>query len=170
MKWRTFSVATIALLILPLGTYAAQLNQKVNNNQESTTNMLKLAQHQVKHGRKHRRGEGIKRLLEQLDLTPEQSQEIEAIQEKSRTEKDTLRQQIQTKHQEMRSLFTSDSTPEQLREQHEQLQALHQQLATNRFEKMLKIREILTPEQRTQMAELMAQRGGKQGRYGRYGQ
>lgn len=166
MNWRTFSVVTAALLILPLGTYAAQLNQKVNNNQESTTNMIKLAQYQVKHGRKHRRGEGFKRLLEQLDLTPEQSQEIEAIQEKSRTEKETLRQQMQTKHQEMRSLFTSDSTPEQLREQHEQLQALHQQLANNRFEMMLQVREVLTPEQRTQMAELMAQRGRKRGLYG----
>ncbi len=165
MKWRTFSVVAATLLILPLGTYAAQINQKVNNNQESATNMANLAQYQVKHGRKHRRGEGFKRLLEQLDLTADQSQQIEAIQEKSRTEKETLRQQMQTRHQEMRSLFTSDSTPEQLREQHEQLQALHQQLANNRFETMLQVREILTPEQRTQMAELMAQWGGKQGLY-----
>ena len=166
MNWRTFSVVTAALLILPLGTYAAQINQEANKIPESTTNTIQLAQYQVKHGRKHLRGEGFKRLLGQLDLTPEQSQEIEAIQEKSRAEKETLRQQMQTKHQEMRSLFTSDSTPEQLREQHEQLQALHQELATNRFETMLQVREVLTPEQRTQMAELMAQRGRKQGFYG----
>ncbi len=165
MKWRTFSVVTAALLILPLGTYAAQINQEANKIPESTTNIVNLAQYQVKHGRKHLRGEGFKQLLEQLDLTPEQSQQMEAIKEKSRTEKETLRQQMQTNHQEMRSLFTSDSTPEQLREQHEQLQALHQQLANNRFETMLQIREILTPEQRTQMAELMAQRGRKQGLY-----
>ena len=158
MNWRTFSVVTAALLILPLGTYAAQLNQEANKIPESTKNMANLAQYQVKHGRKHLRGEGFKQLLEQLDLTPEQSQQMEAIKEKSRTEKETLRQQMQTKHQEMRSLFTSDSTPEQLREQHEQLQALHQQLANNRFETMLQIREILTPE-------LMAQRGRKQGLY-----
>ena len=170
MKWRTFSVVTVDLLIIPMGNYAAQLNRQVNNNQESTINTIQLAQYQVKHGRKHLRGEGIKQLLGQLDLTPEQSQEIEAIQEESRTEKETLRQQMQTKHQEMRSLFTSDSTTEQLREQHEQLQNLHQQLATNRFETMLQIREVLTPEQRTQIAELMAQRSGKQGRYSLYGQ
>lgn len=172
MKWRTFSMVTAALLILPLGTYAAQLHQQVDNPQECTTNMTKLAQFQVKHGRKQGRGERMKQLLEQLDLTPEQSQEIEAIKENSRTENEALRQQMQTKHEEMGSeamprglsLLASESTPEQLRQQHQQLQDLHQQSANTRFETMLEVREVLTAEQRTQLAELIAQHRDRKGR------
>jgi len=78
-----------------------------------------------------------------------------------------LHQQLQTNRQELRSLFPSNSTPEQLQEQHQQLQALHQQLTDNRFNIMLQIREVLTPSQRTQLAELMAQRGEKKGRHQR---
>lgn len=167
MKWHTFSVVTAALLILPLGTYAAQSNQQDNYISESSTNMVNVAQYRGKHGRKHGREGGLKKLLEQLNLTTEQSQKIETIQEETRSEKESLRQQLQTKHQELRSLLASDSPSEQLREQHQQLQAIHQQLASNRLETMLQVREILTPEQRTQMAELMAQRGEKKGRHQR---
>ncbi len=165
MKWQTFSVVTAVLLILPLGTYAAQSNQQDSNISESTSNMMNIAQHRVKHGRKHGREGGLKKLLKQLNLTTEQSQKIETIQEETRSEKETLRQQLQTKRQELRSLLASDSTPEQLREQHQQLQTIHQKLASNRLETMLQVREILTPEQRTQMAELMAQRDEKKGRH-----
>lgn len=40
------------------------------------------------------------------------------------------------------------------------MQNLHQELGNNLFETMLEIREVLTPEQRTQMAELIEQRRG----------
>lgn len=100
-------------------------------------------------------------MLEQLNLTPEQSQQIETIETESRTQNETLHQEMQAIHDEMRSLLASDTSVEQLREQHQKMQDLHQQFGDNRFETMLQIREVLTPEQRSQMAELMEQRRGE---------
>jgi periplasmic protein CpxP/Spy len=160
MNWRIFLAVTGALLIFPLSTYAAESNQNQKTNQVQEQNsMTKIAQHS-RHGKK---GEGMQRVLQQLDLTPEQLQQIEVIQEKSKNQSQALHQQMQTQHDEMRSLLASDATPEQLQQQHQQAQDIHQQLDDNRFETMLQIREILTPEQRTQMAELMAQRPERRG-------
>lgn len=101
---------------------------------------------------------GIDKLTEQLDLSPEQSEQIEAIREQSQTDSQALVEQLQTNRQQMQSFLTSDADPEQLRANHQDGQNLRQQLSDIRLETMLEIREVLTPEQRTQMAELMAQR------------
>ena len=163
MNWRTFLAVTGALVILPLSTYAAESNQNQITNLQEQNNMTKIAQHS-RHG-KRGRGEGMQRVLQQLDLTPEQLQQIEDIQEQSKNQAQALHQQMQTQREEMRSLLASDATPEQLQQQHQQTQDLHQQLGDNRFETMLQVREVLTSEQRTQMAELMAQRPERRGNF-----
>ncbi len=165
---KTFSAVTAALLILPLGAYAGTLNQD-NNTQESVTTMRKIAQNHDKHGKRGDRSERMDKLFEQLDLTPEQSQNVEAIKEQSKTEAEALRSQMETQHQEMRSeamplglsLLASDASTEELRQQHQQVEELHQQLDNNRFETMLRIREVLTSEQRAKVAELMEQHRDK---------
>jgi periplasmic protein CpxP/Spy len=156
MNWKTFSAVIVVLFILPLSTYAATLNQD-NNTQEFRTTMGKTAQNYDQKGERGDRGERMDKLLEQLNLTPEQSQNIEAIQNQSKTDRETLRSQMQAQHQEMRSLLASDASTEQLRQQRQQVEELHQQLGNNRFETMLRIREVLTSEQRAKIAELMEQ-------------
>ena len=162
MNWR-ISAATAALLILPIGALAA-IPEGNNNLSESITTTRQIAQ--MRHG-KRGRGEGMNRLLQQLDLTSEQSEQIAAIKEQSQTDKEALYQQMQTEQEEMRSLLSSDATPEQLTQQHQQLQDLRQQAGDKRFATMLEIREILTPEQRSQMAESIAERGDRKGQRGR---
>ncbi|MBE9044427.1 Spy/CpxP family protein refolding chaperone [Pleurocapsales cyanobacterium LEGE 10410] len=162
MNWRTFSVATAALLFIPLGSYAAQQNRETINIQDSA---MQIAQ--VKHGDKWGRGRGMDRLLQQLELSDEQSQQIEAIRNQSKTENEALYQQLQTNSQEMRSLLASDADTAQLQQQHQQLQDLRQQLGDRRFTTMLEVREVLTPEQRAEWAELTRQyrdRGGNRNR------
>ena len=163
MKRSIFAAVATAFVIFPLGVNAAQTNLEPNSIQESPSFITQLAQNQMKHGRKMGRGDRMEKLLQQLELTPEQSQQISAIQENSRTESETLWQEMQTNHEQMKSLLSSDASPEQLRQQHQQVQALRQQLGDNRFETMLQVREILTPEQRTQMAELMEQHREQRG-------
>lgn len=155
MNWRTFSAVTAAVLILPIGTYAAQAQD--NNSRGNST--MEWSHH--KHNRKQGMRGGINKLVQQLDLTSEQSDQIKAISEQSETENQALFEQLQTNRQEMQSLLASNADPEQLRANHQNLQNLRQELGNNRFETMLKIREVLTPEQRTQMAELMSQRRGR---------
>ena len=154
MNWRIPAI-TAAMLILPLGTYAAQPN---SHNEGST---MEWSQSQNKHGNKMGRRGGIGKLMQQLDLTSEQSAQIEAIQEQSQNEKQALWQQMQTNRQAMQSLLSSNASTEELRATHQDTQNIQQELSNNRFETMLEIREVLTPEQRTQMAELMSQHRGR---------
>lgn len=67
----------------------------------------------------------------------------------------------------------SNTSAEELRNQHEQVQELHQEMGNLRFESMLEMREVLTAEQREQFAELMQERPenrgpGSRGRNGRW--
>ncbi|MGF1588312.1 MAG: Spy/CpxP family protein refolding chaperone [Pleurocapsa sp.] len=151
MNWRTFYAVTAAMLIVPWGTYVARANSEISEN--STMQVS-----QMKHGKSGGRGTGMERLMQQLNLTPEQSEQIKAIKEQSKAENQALMEQMQTSREEMRSLLAGDSSPEQLRDKHQAIQNLHQELGNNRFETILEIREVLTPEQRTQMADLIEQR------------
>ena len=157
MKWRTLLTLTAASLSLPMAANAAPLDLAVNNLQESQPAMFQLAQNYGKQFGIKARG-GMAQLLQQLDLTPEQSRQIEAIQQQSRAQNESLHREVQQQRAQTRSLFTSNAAPERLRQQHEQTQNLQQQLSDNLFETMLQVREVLTPEQRSQLAELMAQR------------
>ena len=164
MMWRTVTTLAASSLIFPLYVYAAQPNLETNTWEDNSqpTMMNQIAQ-RAKHGKRYGRGGGMKQLFQQLDLTSEQSEQIEVIHEQYHAETETLRQELQPLHQELRSLLASDASPEQLRQQHQQIQNLHRQLGNNRFESMLEVREILTSEQRTQLAELMEQFQGRRG-------
>ena len=70
-----------------------------------------------------------------------------------------LKEQMGAAREEMRSLMGGIGTPQQLRQQHQQIQGLRNQLGNQRFETILAIREVLTPQQRTKMAELIEERG-----------
>lgn len=152
-----FSAIATALLISPFAVNALSSNGQNHDFAESPLPVTQIA-----HGQQ--RG-GMKKLLEQLDLTPEQSTKIEEIQEQAQSDNEALFQEMRTNREEMRSLFTSDASPEELRQQHQKIQALRQQLGSSRFETMLEVREILTPEQRTKMAELIEKHHGKRGNH-----
>ena len=113
----------------------------------------------------NRRGFQDGRWMEALDLSPEQSEQIQAIREQSRQTMEPLREQMQQAREQLRSLMASNTaTDDDLRAAHEEVQNLHQRLGSQRFETTLKIRQVLTTEQRTQMAELMEQHREQRGR------
>ena len=68
--------------------------------------------------------------------------------------------------EQMKALMSNNnSSSEELRQKHQQLQSLRQQMAERRFDTMLQIREELTPEQRSKMAELKPKFGGRRGKF-----
>lgn len=105
------------------------------------------------------------RLVERLDLTPEQEQELNSIRDKYSQEIETNRGQLREGHQKLREMMASDSSVADLRQQHQQVMSLGDNLANLRFESMLEIREILTPEQRQELANLAAQRRSRGRKY-----
>ena len=162
INWKSLVIAS-ALVTLPIGAYAVQSHQQASselNNIQESTNVRHFAQRNDR-GKRGGKGEKLNKLMQQLDLTPEQSQQIEAIQEESRTVAEDLEQQMRSQREDMKSLMTSDASAEELRAQHREAQSLRQELGNNRFETMISIREVLTPEQRAEMAELMEQHRGR---------
>ena len=165
MKLRTISTLVALSLAIPFGTYVTE-SQAQTDSTFSETNTTILSQRSPEftpyRGRKGRGG-GWERMLQQLDLTPEQREKIDEIQAESRREYETLSEEMRDSHQQMQSLLSSDASSNELRQQHQQMQRLHQQMSDRRFETMLEIREVLTPEQRAQMAQFRQNRPGNRG-------
>jgi Spy/CpxP family protein refolding chaperone len=110
-------------------------------------------------------GDRMGRMFEQLNLSAEQQQQIESIHEQRKASSEGLREQMRAAKEEMRSLQASNASAEQMRQQHQKIQQLHQQMSDQRFETMLQVREVLTPEQQAKLAELKPERNGEgQGR------
>lgn len=104
------------------------------------------------------RGDRAERLIDELDLTDAQVEQIRNIRQGAREEMQSLHGNLRAERQNMHELMASDATAADLRVQHETVQTLHRQVADQRFENMLAVREVLTPEQRAELSERMEQR------------
>lgn len=98
------------------------------------------------------------KLMEQLNLTPDQKQKIKAIHQKYKEQINQDKQALRQANQELRNFMAGTATVEQIRTKHEQVQSLRHDLEKLSFESMLATREVLTPEQRLQFAQLMERR------------
>ncbi|MDX1977148.1 MAG: Spy/CpxP family protein refolding chaperone [Pseudanabaenaceae cyanobacterium bins.68] len=111
-----------------------------------------------------RRGE---RIWQQLNLTPEQTQQIKAIKEQNQEARKAQWQQMRQLGQELRTMLAGDTPRFQITAKFDQVQALRQQIARDRFEQTLKMRDVLTSAQRQKLDELIqAKRGMWRDRFG----
>ncbi|MEM6503504.1 MAG: Spy/CpxP family protein refolding chaperone [Cyanobacteria bacterium P01_C01_bin.89] len=114
-------------------------------------------------GGRGRRGNGPGWLRE-LNLTEAQQTQMQAIKEKYRPQMEQQRAEGKAAKDQMRQLMSNPNTSnDQLRSQHQKLQQLRQSKGNLRFESMLEMRTVLTPEQRQQMAQRMAEREERRG-------
>lgn len=150
MNSKIFSLLAAGLLIFPIGASAIDLSEPG----------VQVAQNEVegRRGKRGGKGDGFKKILEQLDLTSEQSTQIQAIHDSNKQENETVREQLKTEKEALHELFASDASDSELIQQHQEIQSLKQAFGTSRFETMLEIRALLTPEQKAQMNELMQER------------
>ena len=151
MNRLSFAAISAILLASPSTLYAAEIQP------EDTTQIPATIQLAQSPDFKQNRGNKMQKLIDRLDLTAEQTEEVRAIQERSLAVKEALYQQLPPLQEELRSLWASQADSQQIEQQKQQLQAIRQQISQNRWENLLEIRELLTPAQRSQMAELMAQ-------------
>jgi Spy/CpxP family protein refolding chaperone len=108
------------------------------------------------------RGQGWDRanFIERLNLTDAQKQRIEALRNDHNNKIQPIKNQLKTKEDELRSLMSNNASNDQLKSKHKEIQSLRQQMGNLHFENMLEIRSVLTPEQRSQFAQMMGYRGG----------
>lgn len=104
----------------------------------------------------------VKRLMRQVDLSEGQQAEIKAIVESSREGNKQAREQMRESRKAMHELATSDSyNIEQVRTLADQQARLKADLTVARIDSMHRVQQVLTPEQKTKLAELRAERKDK---------
>lgn len=103
------------------------------------------------------RGDGLP-MLKSLNLTNQQQAQLKAIRDQYEPQRQTLEEQLRTGHDKMRDLMTGNASDEEIRAQHRQMQQLQSQMADQRLESMLAMRKVLTPEQRSQLGQMMDDR------------
>ena len=95
------------------------------------------------------------RMLKQLNLSSEQLQKLKAIRDLNPNRMRELAQQSRQANKELRDLLVSTESSDAIRAKHTQVLSLQQELQKQHFERMLSMREILTPQQRSQLNEIM---------------
>ncbi len=91
--------------------------------------------------------------LKDLNLTPDQMQKIRAIRSRYKDQLSQQRQAVQQAQKELKTLMVGNTSDDQIRQKYEQLKPLRQNLADTRFNSLLEIRDVLTPEQRQKFVD-----------------
>lgn len=164
MKFNQVTALAAATILIPLGGTIAHLATAPEAAVAQSEQSLRLAQASEPSAEgKQRRG--WRKVFDQLDLSDDQKAEIQNIRQQAR-ESGPNREEARAAREKMRELFASDASADELRSQHQANQSLRQALRDQRFETKLKIREVLTPEQRAKLAELKPERRGRRGGQG----
>jgi Spy/CpxP family protein refolding chaperone len=148
-------ISAIALLILTMGGSVALANSNHLFSQAGTA----VAQNPDRPQRD--------RWMDRLNLTAEQKQKIQAIHNQYKDQISQQQQALRQQSQQLRDLMAGTASADQIRSKHQEIETLQPQLARSRFESMLAVREVLTPDQRRQFAEIMQQKKGQRSNQGR---
>jgi periplasmic protein CpxP/Spy len=141
-------ISAIAILMFTLGSTATAV--AIPNPIEPQT----LAQNQQPNRPAGKEG----RLFEQLNLSADQKQKMQAVRDRYKDQISQRMQAMRQARQELETMMSGTANTSQIREKHRQIMGLRQQLEEVRFENMLAMREVLTSEQRSKLAQLMQQR------------
>jgi Spy/CpxP family protein refolding chaperone len=96
--------------------------------------------------------------MDQLNLSQDQQQKLQAIQSQYKEQISQRKQALRQTTQELRNLMAGNASDDEIRTKHKEVQGLRQQLDEVSFESTLAMRDVLTPDQRSQWAKLMEQR------------
>lgn len=147
-------VSVLSLLLLSLGSIVVL--GKPNSNVLSPNLIQNFENRPPQEPIRHKR---IKHsLIEELNLGQKQQEKLRAIQYKYKNRIEGLQEGIHKSSQEFRSLMITNIESGQIRNKHQEVQQLQQQLEDLRLESMLEMREVLTPDQRSRFAQMMEQR------------
>jgi protein CpxP len=141
-------ISALAILILTLGSATAAI--AVPNPLEAET----IAQNQWPNRPGRKQGE----MFEKLNLSADQKQKMQGVRDRYKDQISQRMQAVRQARQELQTMMSGTANTNQIREKHRQIMGLRQQLEEVQFESTLSMREVLTPEQRSQLAQQMQQR------------
>ena len=89
----------------------------------------------------------------QLNLSPEQRQSIQQIRQTDGAQVQKLRQDLRASRMQLRTLVNNDAPDVQIQQELDRLLQLQSQLTRLRIGNWIKIRKVLTPEQKVQIRD-----------------
>jgi periplasmic protein CpxP/Spy len=101
---------------------------------------------------------GVGNLVKELNLSPDQIQRLQKLRTDAQGKTKQRRQALRSARQELNRLLQGNASSDQIRQKRQQVQTLQREVADANFENTLAIREILTPEQRVKLQQLLQQR------------
>ena len=145
---------------LPLQSAQSQIQQAPAKSQTSPENKPELdpeilAQKPNRPDRAESGDMPSGRMLKQLNLSTEQLQKLKTVRDRDLARMRELSQQARQANMELRDLLAGSESIDVVRAKHNQALNLQQELRKQHFERMLAMREILTPQQRSQLKEIM---------------
>jgi periplasmic protein CpxP/Spy len=101
---------------------------------------------------------GVLNLVKELNLSRDQIQRLQQLRKNAQGQNKERRQALQAAKQELNQLIQGTGNSDQIRQKRQQVQSLQREIADTNFENTLAIREILTPEQRIKLQQIVEQR------------
>ncbi len=101
---------------------------------------------------------GVLNLVKELNLSRDQIQRLQQLRKNTQGQNKQRRQALQAFRQELAQLIQGNGSSDQIRQKRQQVQSLQREIADTNFENTLAIREILTPEQRVKLQQIVEQR------------
>ncbi|MCA6553472.1 MAG: Spy/CpxP family protein refolding chaperone [Pseudanabaena sp.] len=95
------------------------------------------------------------KVLKQLNLTLEQLQKLKAVRDRDQKQIRELGQKLRQTNKELQDLLAGNEGSDVIRAKHKQVIELQRELQNKHFERMLAMREVLTPQQRRQLKDIM---------------
>ncbi|MDJ0509610.1 MAG: Spy/CpxP family protein refolding chaperone [Crocosphaera sp.] len=148
-------------LIITVLTFGVGGTIALANSPQETPSSLLVSETEIvtKQARNRpERGERAEQFQEILNLSDEQMQQLSAIRKKYRPQMQQLREQMRSKGEEISQMMQGNASENDLRNKHQEIINLRQQMGNLRFESMLEMRKVLNLEQRQQFVQLMQKR------------
>jgi len=158
-------LASLASLTLTSNAFALDYSQNESFNQHFNGSSSPLiAQRRWDDDDKEYKGDKGEKLIEKLNLTADQRNKMAQIRSKYQPQFNSLRQQIRTERDTLSQMMRNNQSDTQMRSQHQKIVSLNQKIHNLRFESMLEMRNVLTPEQRQEWANMMGEGRMSRGR------
>ena len=103
-----------------------------------------------------------KQMMKELDLTEDQKVKMKAL-KKSKPDHKASRENMKKLKDQLKAALKSDTSDADLIKMHGEIQTARNKKATERFNHMLAVRAILTPEQREKFHEMREKKRGRRG-------
>ncbi len=156
MRYVFLTAALVAISISGSGAIAQPSSQNDNSVTILAQN-TNTGQRRIRSNKLNNQGQ----FIEALDLNDSQKQQLAQIRQKYQGQMEPVREQLMATRQELKSLLSGTASTNEIRNKHQQIITLQQKMGQMRFDSMLEMREVLTPEQRAKFAQLMEQRQGR---------